>query len=89
MKYLKLYYWFLTCLIAIPCLVWTLMGIMNALFDIAIWKITRLFTNKYWYGRIIVINNQNNEYFDLPYVLLEWRERKIKSYIRGYELTLK
>jgi hypothetical protein len=72
---IKIYYFWLTFLIIIPFIISLIYSYLNYKFlDIL--------------GLFRTIEPTANQVFALPLLILDWRERKLKYFIRGYELTL-
>lgn len=81
---LRLYYWWLTILIIIPLIVTLNICFIRAIIDELWFK----FLKRIGY----IPKTERFNVFDCyspAYSILEWRERKLKYYVRGYELTLK
>ena len=85
----KIFYYSFTAMIAIPLIFMVIFSCSQAYYDIIVWKISRLFTSKYWFGRRLARRHLDNFYFCECEWLLEQRGRWTKRFHNGYELTLK
>jgi phosphate/sulfate permease len=85
----KIFAWTFTAIIIVPLVITTVIGTCWAYCDVAFWKISRLVTNKFWYGRTLAQRKQNNSYWALPQWMLDVRTRNVKDFHRGYELQIR